>query len=35
MRAQKIIEERNNLGDIPYNINVHFDSENDEDIYNL
>jgi hypothetical protein len=34
-RAQKIIEERNNLNAIPYNINVHFDSENDEDIYNL
>ncbi|NVM38159.1 MAG: hypothetical protein HWN81_21375 [Candidatus Lokiarchaeota archaeon] len=34
-RAQKIIEERNNLDDIPYNTNLHFDSENDEDIYNL
>ncbi len=34
-RAEKIIEERNRLGDIPYNTNIHFDSENDEDIYNL
>lgn len=34
-RAQKIIEERNNLGDVPYNTNLQFDSENDEDIYNL
>ena len=34
-KAQKIIEERNSLGDIPYNPNLHFASENDEDIYNL
>jgi len=34
-RAQKIIEERNSLDNIPYNSNVNFDSEDDEDIYNL
>jgi hypothetical protein len=33
-RAQKIIEDRNELNDIPYNADVHFDSENDQDIYN-
>ena len=32
-KAQKIIEERNNLDDIPYNTNIQFDSKNDEDIY--
>lgn len=34
-KAQKIIEERNNLDNIPYNTDLHFDSKNDEDIYNL
>ncbi|HEC36678.1 hypothetical protein LCGC14_0697790 [marine sediment metagenome] len=34
-RAQKIIEERNSLSDIPYNTEVQFNSENDEDIYTL
>ncbi|MHA1670247.1 MAG: hypothetical protein ACTSV5_06660 [Promethearchaeota archaeon] len=33
-RAQKIIVERNNLDGIPYNVDLQFDSENDEDIYN-
>ena len=34
-KAQAIIEERNTLGDIPYNTEFQFDSENDEDIYKL
>jgi hypothetical protein len=34
-RAQEIIEERDSLIDVPYNINAHFELENDEDIYNL
>jgi len=34
-RAQEIIEERNKLENISYNPNLHFDSENDDDIYNL
>jgi DNA uptake protein ComE-like DNA-binding protein len=34
-KAQNIIEERNSLGDIPYNSDIHFSLKDDEAIYNL
>lgn len=33
-KAHKIIKDRNDLKDIPYNSDLQFDSQDDEDVYN-
>ncbi|MHA1104214.1 MAG: hypothetical protein ACTSPN_00570 [Promethearchaeota archaeon] len=33
-KAQKIIKDRNELMDVPYNSELNFDSQDDKDVYN-